>query len=527
VKFRRPSPALHDDRPPSLLSRVWRGTFWLALKSPLQVVIAFWSVPLIQQAIGAEANGAYVFAWGFAFLQFLLEFGMSPALQREVTLAWTRGDRDRVNRLIAAGLTFYTVMSLVQVAILLAIAAFGLPPRFQGESRRLVVGLLWVQALAAPFLGWLSVVSSVLQAARRYALLPVSELLTLIARFAVLVVGLRAGVDFLAIIVIQMVIMLCGMLLPALWVIVRELRCFPRFAGLSRAEYAPLLRIGFYTLLMQVSVVLADKVDAMVLGYALPGADVGASITVYQNVSRPFLQIRQTAWTLAYLVMPAVASLSVTRDLRGLDRLKYDGTRLLVGLLLPVALLAGIHAAPFLSLWVGPRYAVDAPLLQLFLVATLPMVFSVWAQMAIGLGKVEVVALSPFVGSLLNLPLSYYLTTRLGVAGVVWGTVLTTLIANLLVPGVYLFHLLEIEPARLLTQTLSAPLAGAALMVPTLGICRALVPLEPAGTGTVERSLPLVLNLAVGMVAYAAGYSAVPAGRTDLAALVRRLRPRH
>ena len=126
-----------------------------------------------------------------------------------------------------------------------------------------------------------------------------------------------------------------------------------------------------------------------------PMLDPGPSITVYQNVSKPFLQIRQTGWTLAYLVIPAVASLAATRDVRGLDQLKYDGTRFLVGLLLPVTLLAGTYSAPFLSLWVGPRYAANAPLLRLFLVATLPLVLSVHAQMAIGLGKMEVVALPP------------------------------------------------------------------------------------------------------------------------------------
>ena len=54
-------------------------------QSPLQVIIAFWSVPLVQHAIGAEANGAYVFAWGFGFVQFLLEFGMGSALQRQMS----------------------------------------------------------------------------------------------------------------------------------------------------------------------------------------------------------------------------------------------------------------------------------------------------------------------------------------------------------------------------------------------------------------------------------------------------------
>ena len=39
----------------------------------------------------------------------------------------------------------------------------------------------------------------------------------------------------------------------------------------------------------------------------------------------------------------------------------YDGPRLLVGLLLPVTLLAWIDAAPFLALWVGPRFLRQSP----------------------------------------------------------------------------------------------------------------------------------------------------------------------
>ncbi len=499
---------------PSLLGRMWRGTFWLMLKSPLQVVIALWSVPLVQHAIGADANGAYVFAWGFGFIQLLLEFGMGAALQRQLSLAWTQGDREGVNRLMACGLTFYAVMALIQMAILLAIAYLGLPARFQGESRRLIVGLLWIQALSAPFFGVLSVASSVLLAARRYQILPVSELILMVLRFAILLVGLREGVDLRVIVAIQTVVFLAGMLAPALWVIVRELDCVPDFAGFQRADFSRLAQVGFYLFLMQLSVVLADKVDTMILGYALPDPSPGPWITVYQNVSKPFFQIRQTGWTLAVLVVPAVASLAAARDVEGLDRLKYDGTRYLVGILLPVTLLAWIFAAPFLSVWVGPRYGPFAPLLRLFLVATLPLILSVHAQMAIGLGKVRVVSLSPLFGSIVNLPLSYYLTTRLGVSGVIWGTVLTTLISNLLIPGVYLFRTLEVRLSTFMTRTLNAPLAGALLLVPTAWACGAV---NPSVRASLSR---LLLDLTISGAAYLLGYLTVPRGRTDLVALI-------
>src|SRR4029077_2912482 len=102
-----------------------------------------------------------------------------------------------------------------------------------------------------------------------------------------------------------------------------------------------------------ISVVLADKIDTTMLGFVLSAP--GPATAVYDVVSKPFLQLRQTGWMLAYMVMPAVASLAAARDERGLDRVKYDGTRLHISVLLPVGLLAWIYAGPFLSLWLGDR----------------------------------------------------------------------------------------------------------------------------------------------------------------------------
>ena len=79
---------------PPVLGRLLSGTFWLALRVPLQVVFSLWTTRLILEAIGPVENGAYRFAWGFGFFQFLFEFGASSALQRQISDAWTRGDRD-------------------------------------------------------------------------------------------------------------------------------------------------------------------------------------------------------------------------------------------------------------------------------------------------------------------------------------------------------------------------------------------------------------------------------------------------
>jgi O-antigen/teichoic acid export membrane protein len=512
---------------PPVLSRLLSGTFWLALRTPLQALLALWSVRLVLQAIGSDKMGAFGFAWGFGFIQFLLEFGMSSALQRQVSETWTKGDRAGVDRSIACGTTFYVAAALVQVAALLGVAYLALPyTEFRGESYRLIVKLLWLQAATAPCFGLSTVVSCVLQAARRYDFIPRLEVLIVVVRFVILWVGLSLGFDFFLVVVAQTALQIVLSLGPALWVMVRELGCVPHFRGATRADYAALLHISFYMALIQLSVVLADKVDTTILGFALD--EPGPANAVYQVISKPFLQIRQTGWSLAYFVMPAVASLFAARDERGLERIKYDGPRLHLGVLLPVGLLAWIYAGPFLTLWVGDRLgydaAAEAPLLRLFLIAALPIMIAVQVQMAIGMNRVEVIALAALAGSLVNLPISYLLTVRLGVAGVIWGSVLTTLFSNLLIPGIYVFRVLEIRPGTYLRRTLGAPLAGAALLVVVTGVCRRLFPTMAPGSTVLVRSLPLLGHLTAGCLAFLAGYLLVPTGRADLALLVRKLR---
>ena len=164
--------------------------------------------------------------------------------------------------------------------------------------------------------------------------------------------------------------------------------------------------------------------------------------------------------------------------------------------------------------------------MRLFLAATLPLVLSVPVQMAIGLNKIKVIALAALIGSLVNLPLSCILTARLGVSGVIWGTVLTTFFSNLLVPGLYVFRELKIDVPTYLRRTLAAPLAGAAALLIVTWACRVALPVPGLDAAPGARTTMLVVHLAAGTAAYIAGYLLVPIGRGDLAELAARLRRR-
>ncbi|RUL89403.1 polysaccharide biosynthesis protein [Tautonia sociabilis] len=526
-----PTPGISGRSLPPILGRLLSGTFWLALRTPLQAVTGFWSVPLIIGAFGDGPSGAYRFAWGLGFFQFLLEFGMSSALQREISERWTRGDRDGVDRAITCGALFYAVIALVQAVVLMAVAYGAIPhARFSGpDEYRLIVQLLWLQALTAPFYGISVVVSCILQAARRYEVMPRFELLIVAIRFVALLGGVAIGAGLLTIVITQTVLTIGLSLGPAVWVIGRELDYRPRFVRVGFDDFRNLVQFSVYMFLVQLSVVLADKIDTTVLGFALD--DAAKAETVYWAVSSPFLQLRQMGWTLAYFVMPAVASLAAVGDREGLERVTYDGARMHSAAVLLVGLLAFVYAGPFLELWVGGRFPGQVPelvrLMRLFLVAALPLFVAVHVQAATGLGRLRLIAVAALIGGVINLPLSYALTLRLGVSGVIWGTVLTTLVSNLLVPAIYSFRVLGVRFGTYLRRTLLAPSVGAMAL---LGACWLLgavaISAEPRGDDLLGRLFPFALHLGVGSLAFAAGYVLVPVGRKDVTRILDRIRAR-
>ncbi|MHC5543505.1 polysaccharide biosynthesis protein, partial [Singulisphaera rosea] len=158
---------------------------------------------------------------------------------------------------------------------------------------------------------------------------------------------------------------------------------------------------------------------------------------------------------------------------------------------------------------------------------------AVQVQMAIGMNRISVIGIAALAGSLVNLPISYILTRRLGVhgaewgvAGVILGTVLTTLFSNLLIPGIYVFRVLNIRFGTYLVRTLAPPLTGALVLIGATWACRVWAPINLTGSTLLVRAIPLFAHLSVGCLAYAIGYLAIPSGRSDLAMITRRFRSR-
>ena len=78
----------------------------------------------------------------------------------------------------------------------------------------------------------------------------------------------RPGFDFFWVVAAQTAVQVGLGLGPALWVMVRELGHSPHFRGARWIDYKALGHISLYMALIQISVVLADRIDTTVLGFS-------------------------------------------------------------------------------------------------------------------------------------------------------------------------------------------------------------------------------------------------------------------
>ena len=190
---------------PPVLGRLLSGTFWLALRVPLQVVFSLWTTRLVLEAIGPDAERGLPVRLGIRVfpvpLRVRRQLGVAAADLRRLDARRPRGGRsgDRLRDELLRGDGAPAGRGAAGRGLLGAAAH----ARFEVSSYPLVVKLLWLQAVTAPCFGISVVVSSVLQAARRYDFVPRFELAITVLRFVVLVLGVKSGFDFFWVVAAQ------------------------------------------------------------------------------------------------------------------------------------------------------------------------------------------------------------------------------------------------------------------------------------------------------------------------------------
>lgn len=99
--------------------------FWNTFQKILAAIVGFVSVPLLLGFYGKEQYGILSLATACNGYMHLLDLGMNVGAVRYFSLWRSQGDNDKINRVARTNITFYGIIAVINVLLLIGVAVWG------------------------------------------------------------------------------------------------------------------------------------------------------------------------------------------------------------------------------------------------------------------------------------------------------------------------------------------------------------------------------------------------------------------
>ena len=403
--------------------RVVRNTAFTAGGRGINIALAVLLTPFLLHRLGPEQYGVWVLATTLTLTAgylSLADLGLRQAAVRQVADARSRGDRRAVAETVATTTWFYLGLGLV-LALVLALAArplaelFGVTADLQ-DAAALAFLLVGVQiAVDLPAAG----ATALIEGVQRHGVFRAVDVVARLAWGAGTVLVVAAGHGIVAIAAVSLGVAVVRAV-AAFWIAERlESGRLFRPSAVRRSRLRVVLGDGKKMFALRILDVAYSQMDRLVIGIALGTA----AVAFYDVAFKIHVTAAAVLGVVPSAVMPAAAYLAAAGDRERLRELFLRGTRYAVALGVPLSVAAILYARPLLSTWVGAEYESLTGATRLFLVYPAIAVTVVVGQaMLTGLSRMrEMLRLQ--VGALaVNLAVSVLLVSRVGIIGVIWGT---------------------------------------------------------------------------------------------------------
>jgi O-antigen/teichoic acid export membrane protein len=479
----------------------------------LIMTVWFGLTPFIVHRLGAANYGLWVLVASMIAYGSLLDLGVGGAVTKYVAEFRACGRSAEASELIATALRMYCAIGVLVVAgsIPFAMAfphVFHIAPHQQNAARWVVFLTGVAVAVQLPA----ATAYAVLRGLQRFDLNNVISVSATVAQAigTVMVLVLGGGVIGLAAVSIPLTVLTQ----VPMQIVIRRVAPDLRFGwrGARRELLPTVASFSAALVVINSGAVVKTKTDEIVIAGALPVATVAPYSIARRVAELPTLLTYQ----FIRILFPLASELHGSGDGARIRRLYVAGTRVTLALFVPIAIALMVLAHPFLSAWVGPRYATDASV-TVILVGAAMLDIAIWpaASLLQGTNGHRMLALFGATSALLNVGLSIVLVRIVGVTGVAIGTFVAAALEVLVVVP-FAMQRYGIRLAHMVREALAPALLPAAPAVCALLLARATV--APSTVPAV------VLVGALGGLVYAAGYlsfSASSAERHVLRLLVR------
>lgn len=416
-------------------------TNWTAFA--VSVIVSFFLSPFVVHHLGNIAYGVWVLANSSIAYMALLDLGMRGAVTHFVAKHQARGEHLESSRAVSVALAFRILISLAVVVASLILAAFA--SKIFRIPSDMWTAAQWAIAISGFILAFsliVGVFGGVLAALQRFDLASGLAIAQTLVGAAGTVWVLDKGYGIVALATMQLTVVL----ILGIATIIICLRVYPElrlgFRFLGRSILPELWRYSFYLFVIAASGQVVYYTDNLIVGAFLSAG----AVTLYAIGGRFIEYLGQLGASFAQTFMPMASNLAAQNRQDQLRRLLIQGTRAALLVSLPVGGVLFFRGSTFIGLWMGQQYAQPSGrILRILLLSALALAGNrVGGNIVFGLGKHKPFALWQSCEAVANLTLSIYLVRKIGIDGVAWGTVLPSLVSQIVLWPRYLSKLLDL-----------------------------------------------------------------------------------
>lgn len=485
----------------------------IAIDAGLGVVL----LPFNVAHLGQSSYGLWILTASVTGYLSVLEMGYSGAIVKFVAQYRARRDVTSLNEVLS---TLFCVLATC-AAIMFATAVglslfidrvFHVTPEQVGIARIVLLVVSVNVAMTTAF----SVFGGVISGFQRYDLNNVVGTLSTIVGALVNVIVLQLGFGLVTLVVSLTLTRVLTLFIYRL----NAYRVFPalriRPSSFRASRLREVTSFSAHLAVIDWSSRLNYSIDALVIG-AFMNTSAVAIWAVAQRLSE-FVQ--RLSNQLNEILFPTIVENDTAARTDRLQRIFLDGTRLSLGIVLPLGVGLALLAEPLIMTWVGPNFTGSIILLQLLsLVSVVRIGTSTGTSVLKGAGRHRLLAATNALTAVCNVGLSIALIGRFNQVGVAIGTLVPVTVAALLVIMPVACRRVQLPMAALLRRAVWPAAWPAFVMGAYLVLTRAFIPRSLIAVG---------LELGVAGLIYAGiftAFSMLGNERRFLIAKVRALLP--
>jgi O-antigen/teichoic acid export membrane protein len=396
---------------------------------------SFFAIPLMIGYLGQEQFGVWsslltIMSWVVFF-----DLGIGNGLRNKVAESLANNERDETARYIASG---YTIIGLIALALwaLVTAISFIIPWQAVFNTRAIPEASLRTTVQIAVFFVllnfWIGLISALLGAVQKTSVVALGQMISNLAILGfVYVLTYIADASISQLAIVYGLSLVTANILLSLWFYRRhpEMRPHPH---LDKRYARPLLHVGAQFFTIQLAVLVIFTTDKMLITQ-LFGPQY---VTPYEVVFKLFSVITLAHGLVSAPLWSAYTDAYHCGDFRWMKGMLRKQLMVFGGVVLAVVLLC-LSARPIIAVWVGRELVVSLPFI---IVMGIFVLISLWnnifAMLVNGIGRIRLQLYTAVVGMLVNIPLSIFFATYLGLglSGIVLGTICSLLLAAVALP---------------------------------------------------------------------------------------------